>query len=99
MVDHIRLFPLREGIRWTYRVHEQILPALRRANIPVEWTDLTIEYTQATSIRPCGRESSIAIRGSCCKKTGSSARRSVCAFLNLGSIAGERKDGTTPFVI
>jgi GT2 family glycosyltransferase len=45
VVDHIRLFPLREGIRWTYRVHEQILPALRRANIPVRWTDLTVRHT------------------------------------------------------
>jgi glycosyltransferase involved in cell wall biosynthesis len=25
VVDHIRLFPLIEGVRWTYRVHEQIL--------------------------------------------------------------------------
>jgi Glycosyl transferase family 2 len=35
VVDHIRLFPVREHVRWTYAVHEQILPALRRANIPV----------------------------------------------------------------
>ncbi len=39
VVDHIRLFPLREDVRWTYRVHEQILPALRRAGIPVRWTE------------------------------------------------------------
>ena len=26
VVDHVRLFPLIEGVRWTYRVHEQILP-------------------------------------------------------------------------
>jgi tetratricopeptide (TPR) repeat protein len=44
-VDHIRLFPLREEIRWTYRVHEQILPSLRRANIPVAWTDLVMRHT------------------------------------------------------
>ena len=30
VVDHIRLFPVIEGVRWTYRVHEQILPALKR---------------------------------------------------------------------
>jgi hypothetical protein len=29
VVDHIRLFAVREDIRWSYRVHEQILPALR----------------------------------------------------------------------
>ena len=27
VVDHIRLFPLRPDVRWTYRVHEQILPS------------------------------------------------------------------------
>ena len=45
VVDHIRLFPVRETIRWTYRVHEQILPALRRANVPVRWTGLTVRHT------------------------------------------------------
>ena len=45
VVDHIRLFPLREEIRWTYRVHEQILPALRQAEIPVLWTDLVVRHT------------------------------------------------------
>jgi glycosyltransferase involved in cell wall biosynthesis len=45
VVDHIRLFPLRDDVRWTYRVHEQILPALRRANVPVRWTDLTVRHT------------------------------------------------------
>src|SRR5262249_35851460 len=30
-VDQVRLFPNRPEIRWEYRVHEQILPALRRA--------------------------------------------------------------------
>ncbi len=45
VVDHIRLFPLIEGVRWTYRVHEQILPALKRAGVPVEWTDITVRHT------------------------------------------------------
>ena len=45
VVDHIRLFPRREDVRWTYRVHEQILPALRRAKVPVQWTDVTVRHT------------------------------------------------------
>ena len=45
VVDHIRLFPLREDVRWTYRVHEQILPALQRAGVPVRWTDLIVRHT------------------------------------------------------
>ena len=48
VVDHIRLFPLREDVRWTYRVHEQILPALRRANVPVKWTEITVRHTGYT---------------------------------------------------
>jgi tetratricopeptide (TPR) repeat protein len=45
VVDHVRLFPVIEGVRWTYRVHEQILPALKRAGVPLEWTDITIRHT------------------------------------------------------
>ena len=45
VVDHIRLFPLIEGVRWMYRVHEQILPALKRAGVPVRWTDITVRHT------------------------------------------------------
>jgi glycosyltransferase involved in cell wall biosynthesis len=35
VVDRIRLFPFRHGVRRAYRVHEQILPSLKRANIAV----------------------------------------------------------------
>ncbi len=45
VVDHIRLFPRRDDVRWTYRVHEQILPSLRRVGIPTRWTDLTVRHT------------------------------------------------------
>ena len=44
VVDHVRLFPLRPGVRLTYRVHEQILPSLKRAKIPVRWTDLIVQH-------------------------------------------------------
>jgi len=45
VVDHIRLFPVIEGVRWIYRVHEQILPGLKRAGVPVEWSDVTVRHT------------------------------------------------------
>jgi tetratricopeptide (TPR) repeat protein len=45
VVDHVRLFPILPGVRWAYRVHEQILPSLKRANIAVRWTDLTVRHT------------------------------------------------------
>jgi tetratricopeptide (TPR) repeat protein len=44
VVDHVRLFPVREDVRWAYRVHEQILPALRRAGVGVEWTDVVVRH-------------------------------------------------------
>jgi glycosyltransferase involved in cell wall biosynthesis len=48
VVDHVRLFPLRENIRWTYRIHEQIVLAVRKAGFPIRWTDLTVRHTGYT---------------------------------------------------
>ncbi len=90
VVDHIRLFPLREGIRWTYRVHEQILPALRRAKIPVRWTDLTVRHTgytdRALRARKLRRDERILGE--------ELAERPDDPFVlfNLGAIAIERQD-------
>ncbi len=57
VVDHIRLFPVWEGVRWSYAVQEQILPALRRANVPVRWTEVTVRHTGYTD--PALRESKL----------------------------------------
>ena len=90
VVDHMRLFPLCEGVRWTYRVHEQILPALRRAGIPVEWTDLTIRHTgyvdQALRSRKLDRDTRILMRELEARPDD------PFTLFNLGAIAGERKD-------
>jgi glycosyltransferase involved in cell wall biosynthesis/tetratricopeptide (TPR) repeat protein len=45
VVDHVRLFRNRPDLRWTYRVHEQILPALRRTGAEVLWSDVVIRHT------------------------------------------------------
>ncbi len=45
VVDHVRLFRQHPALRWQYRVHEQILPALHRLGTAVHWTDLVIEHT------------------------------------------------------
>jgi glycosyltransferase involved in cell wall biosynthesis len=90
VVDHIRLFPLRANVRWTYRVHEQILPSLRRANVPVRWTDLTVRHTgyvdQAVRARKLERDMKIL--------HAELAERPNDPFLlfNLGSIAIEQRD-------
>jgi tetratricopeptide (TPR) repeat protein len=44
VVDHVRLFRNHPDIRWHYRVHEQILPALRRLGTTVRWTDVVIDH-------------------------------------------------------
>ncbi len=90
VVDHVRLFPIRDDVRWTYRVHEQILPALRRAGIPVRWTDLVVRHTGYVDL---------ALRG---KKLDRDARilyeelkdrpDDPFVLFNLGAIATERRD-------
>jgi tetratricopeptide (TPR) repeat protein len=66
VVDHIRLFPVRNDVRWTYRVHEQILPALEQANVPVRWTDLVVRHTgytdSAVRARKLDRDTRILLR-------------------------------------
>ena len=44
VVDHVRLFPVRADVRWAYRVHEQILPSLRRVGVEVRWTDAAVRH-------------------------------------------------------
>ena len=90
VVDHIRLFPLRGDVRWSYRVHEQILPALRRAGVPVRWSDVTVRHTgysdPATRRRKLARDEKILLE--------ELADRPDDPFVlfNLGAIAVERQD-------
>jgi glycosyltransferase involved in cell wall biosynthesis/predicted O-methyltransferase YrrM len=44
-VDHVRLFPNAPEIRWRWRIHEQILPALREHGVPVRWSDVVVRHT------------------------------------------------------
>jgi len=44
VADHVRLFPVSLDVRWVYRVHEQILPSLEHAGVPVYRTDVTIRH-------------------------------------------------------
>ncbi len=45
MVDQPRLFPRRDDIRWVYRVHEVINPALERAGVAMKRTDIDVRHT------------------------------------------------------
>ncbi len=44
VVDHARLFRKRPGIGWKHRLHEQILPALRKAGDKVVFTDIVLRH-------------------------------------------------------
>jgi glycosyltransferase involved in cell wall biosynthesis/tetratricopeptide (TPR) repeat protein len=45
LVDQVRLFRNHPDIRWEYRVHEQILLALRRVGHAVRFTDISVSHT------------------------------------------------------
>ena len=90
VVDHVRLFPLRPNIRWTYRVHEQILPSLRRANIGVKWSDVTVRHVgyvdKALRARKLERDFQILL------SEHEDNPNEPFVLLNLGSVALERGD-------
>ena len=81
---------MREDVRWTYAVHEQILPALRRVNVPVRWTEVTVRHTGYTD--PTLRERKL--QRDCKLLEAELAERPDDPFVlfNLGSIAVERQD-------
>jgi tetratricopeptide (TPR) repeat protein len=84
---------VREGVRWTYAVHEQILPALRRLNVPVRWTEVTVRQTGYTD--PALRERKL--QRDCKILKAELVERSDDPFVlfNLGAIAVERQDWAT----
>jgi len=90
VVDHVRLFPLRGDVRWEYRVHEQILPALRRAGVPVRWADATIRHIgyadPALRARKLGRDRAI-LEDELAERPGE-----PFLLFNLGQVAMERRD-------
>jgi tetratricopeptide (TPR) repeat protein len=45
LVGQVRLFRNHPDIHWDYRVHEQILPSLKKAGHAVRFTDLAIEHS------------------------------------------------------
>jgi tetratricopeptide (TPR) repeat protein len=65
VVDHVRLFRSRPEIRWRYRVHEQILPAVRRLGGEVRWSDVVIHHAgyQDAELRGRKRERDLRLLG------------------------------------
>jgi tetratricopeptide (TPR) repeat protein len=44
VVDHVRLFRNHSALRFSYRVHEQILPAVRRLGSAVRWSNVAVHH-------------------------------------------------------
>lgn len=47
VVDHVKLFRNRSELRFEFRIHEQILPAIRRAGGDVAFTDIHVVHAGA----------------------------------------------------
>jgi tetratricopeptide (TPR) repeat protein len=45
VVDHVKLFRNRPDLRFEHRIHEQILPAIRKAGGEVRWSDLFVLHS------------------------------------------------------
>jgi O-antigen biosynthesis protein len=54
MVDHVKLFRNLPHLRFEGRIHEQILPSIRRAGGTVKWTDIFVTHSGYDS-SPDGR--------------------------------------------
>ncbi|HWT81629.1 MAG TPA: hypothetical protein VN648_22790 [Candidatus Methylomirabilis sp.] len=80
-------------MHWTHAVHEQILPALRRVNVPVRWTEVTVQHTGYSD--PALRERKL--QRDCKILEAELAERPDDSFVpfNLGAIAVERQDWST----
>jgi tetratricopeptide (TPR) repeat protein len=50
-VDHVKMFPSHPEIRFEWRIHEQILPSIRRLGGEVEWTEIQIVHAGADQSR------------------------------------------------
>jgi tetratricopeptide (TPR) repeat protein len=54
VVDHVKMFRNHPEIRFEGRIHEQVLPSIRRLGGKVEWTDIYVVHSGADQ-SPAGR--------------------------------------------
>ncbi len=55
-VHHLSLFRNQPALRWSYSVHEQILPAFRQAGHAVRFSDVVIQHTGSLDREPRARK-------------------------------------------
>jgi GT2 family glycosyltransferase/tetratricopeptide (TPR) repeat protein len=54
VVDHVKIFRNLPELRFTGRIHEQILPAIRRLGGDVQWTDIFVTHS-GSDVTPAGK--------------------------------------------
>jgi glycosyltransferase involved in cell wall biosynthesis len=91
--DHVRLFPIRDDVRWSYRVHEQILPSIIAAGVPVRWTDIVIGHVGYSDSITCERklDRNLRILGAELREKPSDA----LVLFNIGWAALYRREART----
>src|ERR1700722_8584576 len=59
VVDHVKVFRNHPAIRFTGRIHEQILPSIRKLNGDVQWTDICVVHS-GSDVSPEGQTRKLA---------------------------------------
>ncbi|MFO0938678.1 MAG: glycosyltransferase [Gemmataceae bacterium] len=90
IVDHVRLFPRLPGIRWEHRVHEQILPSLRRSGTDIQWSDVTVDHVGY--VDPALRKTKLGRDMRILEKELADQPNHPFTLFNMGSVYGELGD-------
>jgi glycosyltransferase involved in cell wall biosynthesis len=101
LLDQVRVFRNRPEIRWDYRIHEQILPAVNRAGGGVRWADVVIYHVgyQDAAARKGKLEGETISEAPLWQSLGSICRRCVSnpgVSLETCEILKRRGDGSPP---
>jgi glycosyltransferase involved in cell wall biosynthesis/tetratricopeptide (TPR) repeat protein/predicted O-methyltransferase YrrM len=92
VVDHLRLFRHHPAHRWTYRVHEQILPSLRSTRAEVKWSDVTVRHVGY--VNPAVRRRKLDRDLRLLKLDEQERPNDAFTLFNLGSVYNELGDHT-----
>lgn len=89
-VDHVRLFRRDSRVRWTFRVHEQILPALRAIGAEIRWADAAVEHVGY--VDAALRQKKLARDTRLLERALDDRPDDPFALFNLGAVYHERGD-------
>lgn len=90
VVDHVRLFRNLPQHRWKYRVHEQILPAIRQTGGEVRWSEVMIHHVGY--VDPALRKRKLERDLRLLELERSEQPDDPFTLFNLGSVLHERRE-------